>query len=177
MAANRDPENVHAWLVGSGVASLAAAVHLIKQAKVPPHRVHILDTHPRCGGAMQVSGDARNGYVLHTGTQPYFHEDCVKDLLAMIPDARHPNKTAWEAIKEYEQHTRPINKSLTRAIRQSENGLRSVDMHRVHIGAKLGMDLIKFIVDGERSFESKRISDAFDEAFFESEFWALWSTT
>lgn len=177
MAPARNPQDVQAWLIGSGVASLAAAVHLIKQAKVPAQQVHILDIHRGSGGAIETSGNSRDGYVLHTGAQPYFHEECVKDLLAMVPSPGNPDKTSWELIKEHEWYTRPINKAHTRAIRQSEEGLRKVDMHQLRIGARLRMDLIRFILDGERCFDSKQISDVFDETFFESEFWTLWSTT
>lgn len=177
MKPTRNPEDVQAWLVGSGVASLAAAVHLIKQAKVPAHQIHILDVHHSSGGAMKTSGNSQEGYVLRTGSQPYFHEDCVKDLLAMVPSPGNPGKTSWEDIKEHEWYSRPINKSHTRAIRQTEDGLRNVDMHHLQIGRKLRMDLIKFILEGERGFDSKRIRDVFEEKFFQSELWTLWSTT
>ena len=177
MAPNRDPQDVHAWLIGSGVASLAAAVHLVNQAKVPANRVHILDVHHGSGGGMEVSGNSTDGYVLHTGAQPYFHEECVTDLLSMVPSARNPGKTAWEDIIGYERYTRPMNKARTRVIREGDNGLRKVDMHRLRVGAMLRMELIRFIVEGEKLFDSKKISDVFDEAFFESEFWTLWSST
>jgi oleate hydratase len=177
MAPNRNPQDVQAWLIGGGVASLAAAVHLVKQAKVPPHQVHILDTHHGPGGALKTSGNSRDGYILHTGTQPYLHGECVKDLLTMIPSPENPAKTSWEAIKEHEWHTRPINKARTRVIRKSGEGPRKIDMHQLRIGAKLRMDLIKFLLSGESSFESMKISEIFDETFFDSELWTLWSTT
>lgn len=177
MAPKRDPQNVQAWLIGSGIASLAAAVHLVKQAKVPANQVHILDAHHASGGAMETSGDAKNGYILHTGAQPYFYEQCVKDLLAMVPSPKTPDKPLWEAIREHENFSRPMNKAHTRAISQTEDGMRRVDTHKLPIGAKLRLDLIKFILESERSFESKKISDVFDAKFFESGFWNLWSTT
>jgi oleate hydratase len=46
----RDPESTQAWLVGSGIASLAAAVHLIRDARVPGGNIHILDRHAQTGG-------------------------------------------------------------------------------------------------------------------------------
>lgn len=176
-APKRDPQNVQAWLIGSGIASLAAAVHLVKQAKVPGPQVHILDAHHASGGAMEISGDAENGYILHTGAQPYFYEQCVKDLVAMVPSPENPDKTLWEAIREYEIFTRPIGVAHTRAISQTEDGVRRVDTHKLPIGAKLRMDLIKFILESEKTFESKKISDVFDAKLFESGFWKLWSST
>lgn len=152
-------------------------MHLIKKGKVPAHQVHILDVHRGSGGAMKMSGNPQEGYVLHTGAQPYFHEDCMKDLLAMVPSPGNPGRTISEDIKEHELYTKPINKAHTRAIRQTEKGLRNVDMHHLRIGAKLRMDLIRFILDGERGFDSKQIRDVFEETLFESEFWTLWATT
>ncbi|KAF7719163.1 Uncharacterized protein PECH_001801 [Penicillium ucsense] len=177
MTPKRDPQSVQAWLIGSGIASLAAAVHLIKQAKVPANQVHIIDAHHASGGAMETSGNAEDGYTLHTGALPYFYEQCVKDLLAMVPSRESPEKSLWEAIREQENSNRPLNKASTRAVSQTEDGTRRVDTHRLPIGAKLRMDLIKFVLESERSMESKKISDVFDANFFESEFWKLWSTT
>lgn len=173
----RDPQNVQAWLVGSGAASLAAAVHLVKQAKVPAHQVHILDAHHATGGAMEASGNPKDGYILHTGAQPYFYEQCVTDLLMMVSSPEQPDKTLYEAIRERERFTRPINKAHTRALSQNEDGLRRVDTHKLQIGVRLRRDLISFILENEKSLDGKKISDVFDAKFFESEFWNLWSTT
>jgi len=177
MPHNRDPQDVQAWLIGSGIASLAAAVHLVKQANVPARQVHILDVHKGSGGAMEeVSGNSNDGYILHTGAQPYFHEDCVEELLAMVPSSDNPKKTVWETILDYELYGEPGNKAKTRVIRPSGETAK-VDAHRMQIGAKLRMDLIVFLLDRERASDSKRISDVFDGSFFQTEFWSLWSTT
>lgn len=126
---------------------------------------------------MKVSGNSRDGYILHTGTQPYFSEECVKDLLTLVPSTENPDKSVWEAVREHEIYTRPINRAKTHAIRQSEEGPRRVEINRLHTGAKLRMDLIRFILENERSLYSKRISDVFDEAFFGTTFWNFWSST
>lgn len=173
----RDPKNVQAWIIGSGVASLAAAVHLVKLAKVPAKQIHLLESHHGTGGAMEISGNATDGYTLHAGAQPYFYEDCVKQLLSMVPSPKSADKSALEDINQHEWYTRPLDMAHTRAIKQDSEGIRKVDSHQSRIGAKLRMDLIRFIFDTERSLSSKRIDAIFDDSFFESEFWSLWSTT
>jgi myosin-crossreactive antigen len=40
----RQPELTNAYLIGGGIASLAAAVHLVHDACVPPSQVHILES-------------------------------------------------------------------------------------------------------------------------------------
>ncbi|CRG92352.1 Oleate hydratase [Talaromyces islandicus] len=42
---HRSPKKVNAWILGSSIASLASAVHLICDAKVPASQIHILESH------------------------------------------------------------------------------------------------------------------------------------
>lgn len=37
----RDPDSLDVWILGSGIAALTAAVYLIREARVPPSRIHI----------------------------------------------------------------------------------------------------------------------------------------
>ncbi|KAH1475896.1 hypothetical protein KXX06_005723, partial [Aspergillus fumigatus] len=48
----RNPEQTEAWVLGSGIAALASALHLIVHAKVPPSQVHVLDSHTSLGEAL-----------------------------------------------------------------------------------------------------------------------------
>jgi oleate hydratase len=177
MAQNRDPKETQAWLIGGGIASLAAAVHLIQNAKVPAPQIHILDVHKASGGAMEeVSGNLEDGYVLHTGAQVYFHEQCVEELLKMVPSQHDPEKSVLQSIKDHELQN-PTNEARTRALRLDEEGRLKAKAHRMHIGIKLRMALVAFILDHERASDSRQIKEAFEDSFFQTDFWALWSTT
>lgn len=177
MPLKREPKETQAWLIGGGIASLAAAVHLIQKAKVPAPQIHILDVHKASGGAMEeVSGNLEDGYVLHTGAQVYFHEQCVEELLGMVPSQDDPEKSVLQSIKDCEPQ-RPTNKARTRALRFDEEGRLKVDTHRMHIGIKLRMVLVAFILDQERASDSRQIKDVFEDSFFQTDFWSLWSTT
>jgi glycine/D-amino acid oxidase-like deaminating enzyme len=52
-----------AYLIGGGIASLAAAVFLVRDAGFDGPRVRILEELPVAGGALDGSGDAEGGYV------------------------------------------------------------------------------------------------------------------
>lgn len=177
MAQTREPKETQAWLIGGGIASLAAAVHLIQKAKVPAPQIHILDVHKASGGAMEeVSGNLEDGYVLHTGAQLYFHEQCVEDLLRMVPSLDDPEKSVLQSINDRELQS-PTNKPRTRALRLDEEGRLKADTHRMHIGIKLRMAVVAFLLDHERASDSRQIKEVFEESFFQTDFWALWSTT
>lgn len=177
MATPREPEMVQAWLVGSGIASLATAVHLIHHAKVPANQIHIFDTHQGVGGAMKTYGNAEEGYVLHAVSSPYFHEACMENLLAVVPSLQNPRHTLLEVAKEYERYGRPKNNATTRIIRQSKNGPIKANTTQFHIGVHHRTNLITFIFEHEKTLDCKKICDVFEDSFFKTDFWTLWSTT
>jgi oleate hydratase len=102
----RDPGSTQAWLIGSGVASLAAAVHLINDAKVPAANIHIFDVHTGAGGGIKSCGNAENGFVLYTRCLPYFHK-CVEDLLSLVPSPKAPGKSIMDTIRDLERDELP----------------------------------------------------------------------
>ncbi|RDW68780.1 oleate hydratase [Aspergillus mulundensis] len=99
---SRDPNYFQAWLVGSGIASLTAALHLIKEAKVPGSNIHILDTHEGTGGGMRIQGRGTEdgGYFLPPGCVQHFHGASVKKLLSLIPSAADASKSVLDTLHE-----------------------------------------------------------------------------
>jgi oleate hydratase len=69
----RDPRSTNVWLFGSGIASLAAAVHLIDDAHVPGLHIHILDRHEQTGSGITSSGDANTGFIINPESLPLSH--------------------------------------------------------------------------------------------------------
>ncbi|KAA8649601.1 hypothetical protein EYZ11_005964 [Aspergillus tanneri] len=174
----RDPENVQAWLVGSGIPSLAAAVHLIREANVPGRNIHILDLRPGSGGELTTPKETLEGYFLPFECHPHIYSNCTEALLSLIPDRNNPGKCLMDDIHEFEHSAQPPQEDeFTRAIRLGHSGPQAVYTRGIHLGFKYRMDLIRFILQSETALGSKSISDIFDEHFFETGFWMLWSTT
>lgn len=66
------PEGVddkHAYLVGSGLASLAAACFLVRDGQMPGKNIHILEAMDIAGGACDGIYDASRGYVMRGGRE------------------------------------------------------------------------------------------------------------
>ena len=55
---NSNPKNSKVYLTGSGIASLASAVYLVKDAGVPGENIFILEQDAILGGACDGSGDS-----------------------------------------------------------------------------------------------------------------------
>jgi oleate hydratase len=175
----RDPESTHAWLIGSGTASLAAAVHLIRDAHLPGSSIHILDRHTKTGGGITSSGDAEHGYFIHPGSLPYFHGECVENLLSLVPNVRGSEKSLLDSIRHFESsETPPPGRiSNTRFVRNKGGNSERSDANDLSIGPYNRLQLMKVLLESENVIGRRRIQDFFGDEFFGTDFWALWSTT
>ena len=63
----RPDDKAATYLVGGGIASLAAAVFLIRDGDVQGHTITILEESSRIGGSLDAAGNATDGYVMRGG--------------------------------------------------------------------------------------------------------------
>lgn len=162
---------MRAYLVGSGIASLAAATYLIRDGGLLPSNVTIFEADEALGGAMGMSGSAENGYVLPTGR--IFEEQgfrCTREFFSLVPSVSDPQRSIWDEIVEFNHRYGYYDKLhiLDRNGPVSLSppyGLTVVDR----------LDLIKLALTPEAALDGKRISNCFGEDFFKSDFWFLWS--
>lgn len=172
---SRDPDSLDAWILGSGIASLTAAVHLIREAKVPPSRIHILETLSEPGAGSVSKGDAESGYHFRAECMPRFCGNRMEELLALVPSER-PGKTVWDDIREYFEEHVSKKASRTRFLARQKNGLERIGRRRLHLGVKDRMDLFRLSSRAEDGLGRSRIQDHFSEGFFRTEYWLVPST-
>lgn len=82
---NKTPKTSHVYLIGSGIASLASAVYLEKDAGVPGENIHILEKEHIAGGALDGTGETEKGFVVRGGRMHEMHYECYWELLSYIP--------------------------------------------------------------------------------------------
>ena len=166
----REPERpAHYYLAGGGIASLAAAVFLIRDADVAGEQVTIFEKEDRFGGSLDGSGDADIGYLVRGGRMFEPNFICTFDLLQSIPSRLPDGLSAKEDIFAFNRDV--PGSSRCRLIRNGAKadtrlGLRLRDMR----------DLARLILAKEKTLDGKAIEDCFDAAFFQSNFWIMWST-
>ncbi|KAL4786879.1 oleate hydratase [Aspergillus varians] len=172
----RDSKNIEAWLVGSGIASLTAAIHLVKDGNVPAGNVHILDASPESGGGLKTHGNATDGYFLPMDGNPHFHGECIERLLALIPSEVDSKKSVMDMIRQRAESTETLP-AQARGIKQGASGAEVFHPHGLQVGIKQRMTLVSLMMENEMSMGMKKIEDVFDKSFFDTSFWMLWSTT
>lgn len=183
MVRNRSPQvqdrhlnEVQAWLVGGGVASLSAAVFLVKEAKVSPSHIHVLEVHSGPGGALADGGEPSTGYSLHSGRDLTLHDTSVEDLLSHVPSDIYPDKTVLEDIKAF-NNSAEHGRAQTRLLVEGKSGPEKLDARNFGISLKDRLELLKLMMQSERSLENRKVSDFFSAEFWNTTFWTVWSTT
>lgn len=169
------PEGVDekcAYIVGSGLGSLAAACFLIRDAQMKGENIHILEAMDITGGACDGIDDPLRGYVMRGGREMEDHYECLWDLFRSIPSLEKPGASVLDEYYWLNKHD--PNYSLCRA---TEN--RGKDAHtdgKFNLSQKGCMEIMKLFFTKDEDLYDKTIEDVFDEEVFDSTFWLYWRT-
>lgn len=82
---NVNVEKTNAYLVGGGIASLSAAVYLIRDGHVPGKNIHILEQGNIAGGSMDAGGNPETGYIFRGGRMFDEHREKILKSSICIP--------------------------------------------------------------------------------------------
>lgn len=167
---SREPEQpAHHYLAGGGIASLAAAVFLVRDAGVAGEQITIFEKEARFGGSLDGAGDEDAGYLVRGGRMFEKNFVCTFDLLQSIPSAPGSAQSAKEDIFAFNQAV--PGSSRCRLIRNGAKADTSLGLRLRDV-----RDLLRLTQANEKALDGKAIEDCFDPAFFESNFWIMWST-
>ena len=143
-----------AHLVGSGLASLAAAAYLIKDGGFLANNVRIYEAAGSLGGAMAMSGGAEKGYVLPTGRVFERNYRCAFELFSLVPSISDPQRSITDEILEfnesygYDDRARIIDRE-GKVVRSEHFGL----------SVRNRMDLLKLALTPEEFLDGRAISE------------------
>ena len=161
-----------AYLVGSGLASLAAACFLVRDAQMPGKNIHILEAMDIAGGACDGIDDPTRGYVMRGGREMEDHFECLWDLFHSIPSLEVPGASVLDEYYWLNKHD--PNYSLCRAT--EHRGENAHTDGKFGLSQKGSMEIMKLFFTRDEDLYDKSIEDIFDNEVFGSEFWLYWRT-
>jgi oleate hydratase len=168
-----DVDNKSAYLVGSGLSSLAAACFLIRDGQMKGERIHILEELTIAGGACDGIHDNQKGFIIRGGREMENHFECLWDLFRSIPSLEIEDASVLDEF--YWLNKRDPNYSLMRVTMN-----RGQDAHtdgKFGLSEKAALEIVKlFTMTRDDDLYDKKISDVFSKDFFESNFWLYWRT-
>lgn len=161
-----------AYLVGAGLASLASAVFLIRDANVKGENIHILEELPISGGSLDAAHDPNRGFVMRGGREMEEHFETLWDLFRSIPslemeDASVLDEFAWKNLED-------PSFSYARVIKN--RGERLETDGKLTLSEKSINEIMELALMQEKDLDDKKINEVLGKEFFESNFWLYWST-
>lgn len=158
------------YLVGSGLASLASAVFLIRDCKLPGKNIRILEQDRITGGCLDGIGNVDEGFVARGGRMHEKNFRCYWDLLSTIPSATDPNKSVTQETFEFNE--KYVSNAQSRLIEDTN----IIDLSSFGLRLKDKYDMLTLRFCPEKWIGNKKISDWFSPGFFKTKFWLIWST-
>ena len=165
-------EEKSAYLVGSGLASLAAACFLVRDAQMPGKNIHILEAMDIAGGACDGIDDPTRGYVMRGGREMEDHFECLWDLFRSIPSLEVEGASVLDEY--YWLNKRDPNYSLCRATEKLGEDAHTDGKFR--LSQKGSMEIMKLFFTRDEDLYDKTIEEFFDDEVFQSDFWLYWRT-
>jgi len=159
-----------AYLVGGGIASLAAAAFLIRDGDMAGSNITIIEEGARLGGSLDGAGSAEHGYVLRGGRMLESQYLCTYGLFSSIP-ALVGDKTVTQEIFDWNEKLKTSSKS--RLVRDGQRETApELGLSEQHI-----LTLERLVLEPETFLARSSIAEQFDADFFKTNFWLLWCTT
>src|SRR5450755_4430350 len=149
------------YLIGGGIASLAAAAFLIRDGEIPGRNIIILEQLDRLGGSLDGAGSAEDGYVLRGGRMIESKYVCTYDLFSSIPNL-DGTKTVTQEILDWNQTMQTSSKC--RLIRCG----CGIDAPEYGLSEEHILGLERVAVEPEAMLGNRSIADQFRPSFFET---------
>ena len=172
---NREYGDRKAYLVGGGLASMAAAAYLVRDCRFPGKQITIYEGMHILGGSNDGIGTPEKGFVCRGGRM--LNEETYEnfwELFSSIPSLRQPGRSVTEEILDFD-HAHPTC-AKARLVDKDGNIL---DVKSMGFNQADRMALLKLLMTDEKKLDNLTIQDWFKETphMFETNFWYMWQTT
>lgn len=166
--ATQEPPRV--YLVGGGIASMAAAAFMIRDGDLFGQSITILEESEKIGGSLDGAGSAEHGYVLRGGRMLESKYLCTFALFDSIPTLDE-RQTVTQEIFRWNETMKTSSKS--RLVRDGQRQTApKFGLSEGHI-----LTIERLVLEPEALLGRSSIDVQFDAAFFRTDFWFMWCTT
>ncbi|BEP28052.1 oleate hydratase [Helicovermis profundi] len=170
---NVDVEKTNAYLVGGGIASLSAAVYLIRDGHIPGKNIHIFEQSKITGGSMDGGGNPDSGYIIRGGRM--FDEEayqCIFGIMESIPSLTDPKVSIRDEFRGFNKKIKTL--STARLI---DNEANIIESSKLGFNREDRLALMDIIITPEEELGTKTVVECFPESFFQTNFWYQWTTS
>jgi oleate hydratase len=166
-------DNRKAYLVGSGIGSLAAASFMIRDGGMLGENITIYEALPLLGGSLDGAGNPEDGYSMRGGrmlTTDNF--ECFWGLFKTIPSLADPKKTVFDETIAFNERVKSHSKA-----RLVDRNRAILDVTSMGFTMTDRIELLKLAQASEEELGTSVITDWLSPEFFTNTFWHMWQTT
>ena len=171
----KKPANIEqksAVIIGSGLASLAAAAFLIRDAQMEGNKIRILEELALPGGSMDGIWNEQKGYIIRGGREMETHFETLWDLFRSIPSL----ETEGVSVLDEYYWLNKEDPSFSHARVIENRGERLPTDGKLTLSQKAIHELIALVLLPEEKLQDVQIDQVFTEEYFQSNFWTYWAT-
>src|SRR6202453_5458347 len=158
MPRNHVDSDPSVYLVGGGIASLAAAAFFIRDGNILGHNITIIEESSKIGGSLDAAGTPEDGYVMRGGRMLESKYLCTFDLFSSIPTLDERQTVTQETFAWNETMN---TSSKSRLVRDGKRQTAPrFGLSEAHI-----LTIERLALEPEGMLDRTTISDQFDAAF------------
>ncbi|KAB7631608.1 oleate hydratase [Stenotrophomonas rhizophila] len=162
--------NRKAWIIGTGIAGLAAAFYLIRDGGMPAANITLIDSLDIEGGSLDGAGDPEQGYLVRGGREMNWNYDNFWDMFQDVPALELP--AGYSVLDEYRVvNDNDPNYSKARLMHQQG---KIQDFSTFGLSKPQQWELVKLLLKRKEDLDDVTIEDYFSEGFLQSNFWFFW---
>ena len=165
-------EDTRAWIVGSGLAGLSAAMFLVRDAGVPGTNITVVEKGHLPGGALDGLDVPEKGFVIRGGRELENHMECLWDMMRSVPSLEIEGASVLDEFAWLNRDD--PNYSLRRAT--VKRGQDAGHEGKFDLPQRAQKDLLHVFLATREEMEGKRIQDVMSKEFLASPFWMYWRT-
>jgi oleate hydratase len=158
------------YLVGGGIASMAAAAFMIRDGDVLGHHITIFESLDTLGGSLDGAGSPKDGYVLRGGRMFESKYLCTLDLFASIPTLDGKTTVTEETLAWNKQM--PTSSKSRLSLQGHRQIAPAFDLSESDI-----LKIERMVFETESVLGRSTIAEQLPASFFDTPFWIMWSTT
>lgn len=164
-------ENRKAYIIGGGIAGLAAAAFLADDVHMPAENITIFEKLRDVGGSMDGTGDAVKGYLCRGERELEPYMECLWYLCSKAPSLRNPGRTVLDDVVDFN-----IKEPIHSDYRLLEKQGQLADCHNFKLDDEVMELMLKLLYMPETELEGMSIEEYFPERFFDSNLWWIFHT-
>lgn len=163
-------ETRKAWIVGAGIAGMAAAFYLIRDGHMPGNNITIIDGLDIEGGSLDGSGNPEDGYLVRGGREMNWNYDHLWDMFQDVQALELPE--GFSVLDEY-RLANDADSNWSKSRLMHRQGQVVEDFATFGLTKKQQWEVVSLLLRRKDELDDLTIQDHFSEGFLQSKFWFL----